>query len=133
MTNSDGNEFIGRAQHAMGKTTTVQLHKGKLSGTVERVRIVGRDVLTVSERARDEFVLLVLRGERTLDAPFLCFLWFPSLGNLPKTASINGIVNYPSAANLNDSQRGVVAAMLSDLTPLVIAHGKIDGTGIKSK
>jgi regulator of nonsense transcripts 1 len=128
MTNANGDEFIGRAQQAKGKTTTVQLHRGNLSGTVERVRIIGREELTGSERARDEFILLVLRGERSLDVPFICFLWFPSLKNLPnpKAITIDDMARYPSAARLNGSQREVIQAMLSDQNPLVIAHGEIE-------
>lgn len=126
MTNADGDEFTGRAQCAVGKTTSIQLHGGNLSGTVERVRIIGREELTGSERARDEFILLALQGERSLDIPFICFLWFPSPGNLPKAVAVDGMVNYPSTARLNDSQRGVIRAMLSDQNPLVIAHGEMD-------
>jgi regulator of nonsense transcripts 1 len=59
MTNADGEEFIGKARRAQGKATTIQLQRGKLSGTIQRVRIMGREELTGSERARDEFILLV--------------------------------------------------------------------------
>lgn len=126
MTNADGDEFIGCAQRKSGKATTIQLHKGNLSGTVERVRVIGREDLTVSERARDEFILLVLRGERSLDVPFICFLWFPSLRNLPTKFAVDDTVYHPSTAQLNDSQRRVVRAMLSDQNPLVIVHSEID-------
>ena len=123
MTNADGYEFVGRAASAIGKTTTIQLQTGKLSGTVERVRIVGREEPTGSERARDEFILLVLRGERTLDEPFIHFLWFPPPEDLPRPIPARGIMKYPSIERLNESQREVVGAMLSDQMPLVIAHG----------
>ena len=124
MTNADGQEFIGRAQHAVGKATTIQLRHGNLSGTVERVRIMGREELTGSERARDEFVLLVLRGERTLeDSLFIRLLWFPSLTHLPKTSEVAISTDLKPKA-LNDSQRGVIGAMLADQMSLVIAHGK---------
>jgi hypothetical protein len=55
MTNGDGQEFIGRTQHAEGKVTTIKLQQGNLSGVVERVRIVGKEELTVSERGYEVF------------------------------------------------------------------------------
>lgn len=125
MTNGDGQEFIGRAQRAEGKATTIQLHQGQgnLTGTVSRIRIVGREELTGSERARDEFILLVLRGERILDdSLFIRFLWFPSLAQLPKATGGLSSTHY-TTATLNKSQSGVVTAMLTDQIPLVVVHG----------
>jgi len=126
MTTGDGREFIGRAQRAEGKKTTIQLQRGNLSGTVERIRIMGREELTGSERARDEFVLLVLRGERTLDESlFIRLLWFTCRTNLQRT---NEVVRstHLLTKTLNESQRSVVGAMLAEQLPLVITHGKFD-------
>ena len=126
MTNADGQEFIGRAQRAQGKATTIQLQQRNLSGTIERVRIVGREELTGSERARNEFILLVLRGERTLDeSHFVRLLWFPLIPtHLPKASKIVASPHLMTKT-LNQSQRSVVEAMITDQIPLVIAHGKL--------
>jgi hypothetical protein len=127
MTNADGQEFVGRANRAEGKATTIQLQRGTLSGTIKRVRIMGREEFTASERARDEFILLVLRGERTLDdSLFIRLLWFPPLPNLPKTSNESAISTRYISKGLNDSQHGVIGAMLDVQIPLVIAHGQFD-------
>jgi hypothetical protein len=124
MTNADGHEFIGRPVKACGKTTSIRFRGGaKLSGTLESVRVVGREEPTNSERACDEFVLLVLRGERKLRASrFVRFLWFPTSAesNQPRTREPP-----PSRPiqGLNASQNDVVAAMTSS-RPLVVVQGK---------
>ena len=125
MTNQEGREFIGCAHHAHGKTTTIQLRQGKLHGTVERVRVVGKEEPTGSERARDEFILLVLRGERTLiDSLFIRLLWFPPVAHFSKAIGVLTPAHLSTNA-LNESQRGVVGAMHADHLPLVITHGKL--------
>jgi regulator of nonsense transcripts 1 len=123
MTNQEGQEFIGCASHARGKSTTVQLRQGSLSGVVERVRVIGREELTMSERARDEFVLLVLRGERSMSNSPFRILWFPSVRHLPKVTEVLTSTHLLTNA-LNESQRKVVGAMHADHLPLVITHGR---------
>ena len=95
-------------------------------GIVERVRTIGREELTMSERARDEFVLLVLRGERSMsNSSFVRLLWFPSVtGHPPKVTEVLTSTHLFANA-LNQSQRSVVAAMHADHLPMVITHGRL--------
>ena len=117
---------MGRAKVALGKTTEIVLNNGRsISGAIESVRTIGREELTTSERARDEYILQALRGERTTqESPFIHYLWFsppkmatqaPSFYTISLSSSI--------ASSLNESQKGVIKAMLDDSVPLVIAHG----------
>lgn len=125
-TNERGVEFVGRAKHAHGKQTRITL-QGHISGTIESVRIVGREELTQSERARDEFVLLVLREERNpRESSFIEYLWFSPPAIISKDQGISAMVPLvdPYIRGLNDSQRGVVGSMLHEDIPLIIAHGK---------
>lgn len=131
MTNQEGREFVGRAGHARGKETTVKLHQGNLSGIVERVRVVGREELTNSERARDEFVLHVLQGRwSVIDSPFIRLLWFPSPVN-PRKTGVCLASTHLSSKRLNESQRSVIGAMVADDLPLVIAHGNLQHTQLE--
>ncbi|KAF7980215.1 hypothetical protein HWV62_39321 [Athelia sp. TMB] len=131
LTNERGDEFVGRAKGALGKTTEIVLNNGRsISGAIESVRTIGREDLTTSERARDEYILLALRGERTTqESPFIEYLWFSPPKMEIQAPSLYTISMSPSiASSLNESQKGVIKAMLDDSVPLVIAHGP-PGTG----
>jgi len=131
MTNQEGREFVGRAEHSRGKDTTVKLHQSNLLGNVERVRVVGREELTTSERARDEFVLHVLQGRWSMiNSRFIRLLWFPSPVN-PRKTGVCLASTHLSSKHLNESQRTVIGAMIADDLPLVIAHGKLQHTQLE--
>lgn len=120
-----GDSIVGQAVGAEGKRTKVQIVRGHLHGDVETVRVVGREELTNAEQAREEFLLLLLRGEASLDQSlFIRILWFPS--TFASTISARGAY-YQSTSfshfNLNPSQEKVANAMVSDPGALVIAHG----------
>ena len=79
MTDTFGRECTGRADGANGRVTDIKFDRGQsLLGGLAAVRVVGKEELTNAERARDEFLLLTLRGElQVTDAKFIRFLWFP--------------------------------------------------------
>lgn len=118
MTDTSGREYTGRARGAHGKHTTIGFSGERLTGTLQSVKVVGRQELTNSERARDEFVLLLLRGERFLrDYPFIQRVWFPR----DNTARVDPPL-LTEIPGLNDSQLQVVSAMIGP-SPLVVVHG----------
>lgn len=126
-SNSDGTTSYGQAIKAEGKATTVQLVRGRISGTVESVRVIGREEPTNAERARDEFLLRLLRGEISLaDSELIQLLWFPTpvvLSRLGAKQRLSSSVF--SHLGLNPSQEQVANAMILGAGPLVIAHGSL--------
>lgn len=129
LTNENGREFIGRARSSVGKTTTIKFAHQSFSGIVQNVRVIGRQELTYSEKARDEFLLHVLQGKKTLrNSTFIRKLWFPPHR---KHRSGNRTENFAppklNLPNLNPSQVEAVSAMISK-EPLIIVHGP-PGTG----
>ncbi|KAI1783950.1 P-loop containing nucleoside triphosphate hydrolase protein [Ganoderma leucocontextum] len=137
---TNGDRITGRAVHAEGKRTGVVVPGGNFRGEIERIRTVGREEPTHAERARDEFILLVLRGEvpspSLARSSFVRALWFPlsasayGRGTRGSEGSDDGDEYGWSAsfAVLNASQKDVVRAMCSDDEPLVVVHGP-PGTG----
>ncbi len=130
METSHRQSIFGRAVHAEGKQTGVAVMGGNFRGNIERIRIIGREELTSSEIARDEFVLLLFQGiiPSLVDSLYIRMLWFAT-----ENASPRGHPSCPSAipplgpkfSQLNPSQKQVVAAMLAKDEPLVIVHGKL--------
>ncbi|KAM5545183.1 hypothetical protein V8D89_001294 [Ganoderma adspersum] len=126
-----------QAVGAKGKLTSLKLLTGKLNAkTVKRVRVIGREEATVSERCCDEHVLLLLQGKRSLlTSPFVRTLWFPG-DPVPDTADTESTASSGTKVEgdmsafgmLNVPQRKVSLAMIGDDQPLVIAHGP-PGTG----
>lgn len=109
----------------MGKTTTIKFAHQSFSGIVQNVRVIGRQELTYSEKARDEFLLHVLQGKKTLrNSTFIRKLWFPPHR---KHRSGNRTENFAppklNLPNLNPSQVEAVSAMISK-EPLIIVHGE---------
>lgn len=116
-------EYYGHASTMQGKTTTIKSYQ-KIAATnrIEEIRVLGRHGFTSAERAREEFVLSLLQGKRSLDDPdypIIYHLWFPS----PTSAPHKKITNGPLRGGLNQSQANVVEAMLVKEPPLIIAHG----------
>ncbi|KAI0667024.1 hypothetical protein C8Q78DRAFT_1072069 [Trametes maxima] len=126
METSHGQQVVGHAVHAEGKRTGVHVIGG-FCGTVQRIRVVGREPLTHAELACEEFILLLLQGvlPSLTRSPYICMFWFSGeraqqRGCSPLLAKSLG----PCFSHINTSQRQVVAAMLSqDGDPLVIVHG----------
>ncbi|KAJ7767924.1 P-loop containing nucleoside triphosphate hydrolase protein, partial [Mycena maculata] len=133
MTNTSGQEFPGRADGAQGRVTDIKFHSAALTGELAAVRVIGKEELTNSEKARDEFILLALCGElKVTDARFIRLLWF--LGpeqrrELTAPATLPTIDTRVSG--LNASQMRTLAKMISNM-PIVISQGKCvrpPGTG----
>ncbi|PIL29510.1 hypothetical protein GSI_08318 [Ganoderma sinense ZZ0214-1] len=142
-----GRTITGHAVHAEGKRTGVAVHGGNFRGDIQSIRTVGREEPTLAERARDEFILRLLRGEvRSLvQSAFVRALWFPE-GPPGKGRRTGSYQNQReggddgdedaddeygwsmSFAMLNAAQKEVVRAMWSDDEPLVVVHGP-PGTG----
>ncbi|KAI1783492.1 P-loop containing nucleoside triphosphate hydrolase protein [Ganoderma leucocontextum] len=137
---TNGDRITGHAVHAEGKRTDVVVPGGNFRGEIERIRTVGREEPTHAERARDEFILLLLRGEvpspSLARSSFVRALWFPLSASAygRGTRGIEGSNDgdeygwSASFAALNASQKDVVRAMCSDEEPLVVVHGP-PGTG----
>ncbi|KAF5376648.1 hypothetical protein D9615_007819 [Tricholomella constricta] len=125
MTNDSGHEFSGQAHGAKGRTTNIRFTGQALSGTLQKVRVVGRQELTNPEKARDELLLLVLQGKASLRVYFIQRLWFPTGRYRPSFDDVGDLTF--QGKGLNDSQARVASRMVSDV-PLVIAHGP-PGTG----
>ncbi|KAJ7305408.1 hypothetical protein DFH08DRAFT_976336 [Mycena albidolilacea] len=75
MTNDSGQELIGHTDGAKGRTNDIKFKGTALTGKLAAVRVVGKEELTNAEKARDEFILLALRGElqreEALHVPFM--------------------------------------------------------------
>lgn len=125
METSEGRRLVGQAVHASGKTTKVQLTSGGFANNIERIRVEGREELTCAENARDEFLLRLLQGEISLrSSVFIDMLWFPSAQHLTRQSRPAHDISLSRAfVELNDSQKLVATAMVSQKEPLVIAHG----------
>lgn len=128
METTHGQNIVGHAVHAEGKQTGVKVAGGNFRGKIERIRVVGREELTSSEIARDEFVLLLLQGTlpSLVESPFIRMLWFPTEKLSPRGHRLSSIPPLgPQFSQLNPSQNQVVAAMLAQDEPLVVVHGKL--------
>lgn len=124
MQTAAGQRIVGQAVHAEGKTTTIHITQGTYRGGIESVRVEGREGLTCSEHARDEFILRLLQGEVSMQGHrFIDLLWFPPADFTRQTRPEHIAPSSSAFENLNESQREVSAAMISDDEPLVVAHG----------
>ncbi|KAI0737252.1 P-loop containing nucleoside triphosphate hydrolase protein [Daedaleopsis nitida] len=127
----NGGEVKARAQSTKGKSTGLVVLHGKLPvAGATKVRVVGREEATNSERARDDFLLRVLQGEAVLHhSPFVRLLWIQTVAPKKcKKKESARVATPPSFELLNPSQKRVALAMISNDEPLVIAHGP-PGTG----
>ena len=117
-------QVIGVTAGAQGKRTTISSYKGNFTGIAHRVRVVGREELTLAERARDEFVLLVLRGERwPRHSLFVRLFWFPGVEELEllRRSKSGRVTSWQP--RMNESQNKVVNAIIDASLPLVVVHG----------
>jgi hypothetical protein len=127
MTDVKGNEFVGRAGQMKGKMTTIAFQGQKHPGNgLRHVKVVGRPDPTNPEKAQNEFILLVMRGTKTLrDSPFIRMVWFPHWKPLniePIIVNFQDADSIVTKIGLNESQRAAVHAMVGAL-PLVVVHG----------
>ncbi|KAJ6468012.1 P-loop containing nucleoside triphosphate hydrolase protein [Mycena vitilis] len=129
LTNTSGQEFTGRADGVQGRVTDIKFKHAALTGELATVRVVGKEELTNSEKARDEFILLALLGELNVtDARFIRLLWFlepEKRGEIAAPAMLQTITT--RVHGLNASQARTVSKMMSNM-PIVIVQGP-PGTG----
>ncbi|KAI0820970.1 hypothetical protein BC629DRAFT_413785 [Irpex lacteus] len=124
-----GPSLFGRAIATRGRSTSIGLSRGRYpsdTGSIIGVTVHGREELTVSERAQNEFVLRILQGTIELTGRlFIELIWFPqgdaTLADRPPHPPP---LDTETFSELNQSQKEVVAAMLSPSQPIVIAHGR---------
>src|SRR5579863_8969147 len=97
-----------------------------LRGDISHIRVIGREERTNAEQAQYRLLLRSLTAARS-PPPFVNIIWFPeNIQGIKHDAETN--LSYgqsPQILKLNDSQRGIVTAMLSTAPrdSLVIAHG----------
>ena len=103
--------------------------KRPLRADISRIRVIGREELTNAERAQYRLLLSFLSVTPHIP-PFVNLIWFPR--NTQGSMRAGGIS--PSCGRspqilktLNDSQKGIVRAMVSTdpQNSLVIAHGML--------
>lgn len=133
MTQRDGQQYIGTPHQAKGKKTMISMSGAPRDvGGVTQVRVVGRQNLTNTEKAREKLIHCLLTGTKTLrESAFIRLIWFPLWKKLSfKATRIALDQDYAdeiaSKMKLNDSQRRVVVAMTSEnALPLVVTHGTL--------
>ncbi|KZT04829.1 P-loop containing nucleoside triphosphate hydrolase protein [Laetiporus sulphureus 93-53] len=125
-----GRTIYGQATKASGKTTHIAISRGTYRGGVESIHVVGREEPTNAERARDEFILCLLRGQAYLDSRFIDAFWFPNSRKVYRMGLEELVSNSKrfERRNLNPSQTKVADAMISEQEAVVITHGP-PGTG----
>ncbi|OJT11526.1 ATP-dependent helicase upf1 [Trametes pubescens] len=123
-----GHSIVGNAVRADGKKTTVKIAGGNFRGNIKGVCVEGREELTSSELARDDFILRLLQGflPSLVESPYIRMLWFATEKS-PRHGPTT-IPPLPKTFKLNRSQEQVVGAMQAETEPLVIVHGP-PGTG----
>ena len=128
----NGGEVKARAVGIEGKRTALTVFKGTLRGEIENVRVVGREEGTNAECSRDEFLLLLLQGIASLDhAKFATKIWFTNTKKyVPRNvarkkaeANVEATRAVKYFDRLNESQRLVAGAMISEEEPIVVAQG----------
>ena len=118
-----------RATASSGKRTELYMYKGNLKGSVESVKVVGREELTNAELGRDEHLLLMLQGEVEMDKSlFVRIVWFPkgvkSTSKKSKRAAAEAPPeSAPSFDALNESQRTAAIAMVGNTEPFFLTRG----------
>jgi hypothetical protein len=118
---TDRGQMVSRVGGVKGRTTTLMSLRGRLDGAVKSIQVVGREDLTVAERARDEYILLLLMNQRCLrTSDFVRTVWFPTALPAPRGPPQHPTTQRPS---LNPSQSRVVDAMMNPTIPLVVVQG----------
>jgi hypothetical protein len=97
-------------------------------GRLTAVRVIGQQELTTWKKARDEFILLALRGEVDFkDARFLRLLWLLEDADSEKLAApaSSGADHEFPIFGLDESQMRVLWRMTSE-DPVVIVQGELE-------
>ncbi|KAJ7079450.1 P-loop containing nucleoside triphosphate hydrolase protein [Mycena belliarum] len=130
MTDISGREYTGRADGVNGRVTDIKFDGGRsLVGNLAAVRVVGKEEFTNAERARDELILLMLRGElKITDARFVSLLWFPQPTDAQELSPPGSVQPFNVSSFLNVSQNQALERMTSFARPIVIVQGP-PGTG----
>jgi len=123
LRDGEGNEFVGDARHAKGKTTNIHL-ENRIPDSFQSIRVIGRPDSTNAEKAADEMLLFLLQGKATLrESSFIRDLWFP----VPwrgKSRDQEPANELPVFQDLNESQAKAARAMVSSSPKLVVVHGE---------
>lgn len=126
MIDSSGNEFRGTAKNVKGKTTTINIQGKRSPGELRQVKVLGRSSQTNSEKARDEFIFLVMAGRKSLrQSSFIRRLWFPQWKTIetePVVVDSQFADRITKMMKLNVSQCAAVRAMVGP-TPIMVVHG----------
>ena len=126
MDTKNGGRLVGRAVHVHGRQTNVKLLDGHFEDNVRRIRVVGREEVSLAESSRDIFLMRLLREDVTLhDRPLVNMLWF-SQAPLTRSVSAEAVMPTHAFSRLNSSQCKVAAAMISTSERSVIAQGRLD-------
>ncbi|KAI0002119.1 P-loop containing nucleoside triphosphate hydrolase protein, partial [Russula compacta] len=128
----NGDIIDAKIKGSQGRRSSAVPGKSLKGDDISRIRVIGREERTPAEQAQYYFLLSSLTATRRIPL-FVDVIWFPGkTQEIVRDEEINLSNNYAYRIleNLNNSQRGVVDAMLSTATrnSLVIAHGP-PGTG----
>lgn len=124
METTSGQRIVGQAVGSEGRKTTIQITQGTYHGDIQRVRVEGREESTCSENSRDEFILRLLQGKICIrDSQFINSMWFPPTNFSRQTRPNHTIPSSNAFSKLNNSQKQVSAAMISNTEQFVVAHG----------
>jgi hypothetical protein len=118
-------QVVGKAIDMHGKRTILRSFQGTFSGAASKIQVIGREEPTSAELARNEFILLVLKGMLSFRGSlFLDMFWFPSRDNLQGSDIPRPNSSVLCHQGLNSSQSCVVDAVMDSSVPLVIVQGK---------
>ena len=124
MKDKEGNEFVGDARKAQGKTTNIHLKNQFPNSRLQSVRVIGRPEPTNAEKAADELLLFLLQGKATLrESLFIRDLWFPE-SQRRRPPHHGPADDSPVSQGLNESQAKAARAMISSSPELVVVHGE---------
>ncbi|KAI0266502.1 P-loop containing nucleoside triphosphate hydrolase protein [Gloeopeniophorella convolvens] len=128
----DGAVFHASIKGTVGRRTKAKPDGSKFTGTVSRIRVIGREERTSAEQAQYQFLGFSLVTARPIP-PFAKVIWFPTKAQVcgQQDEGLYAQVAGPHLnPKLNSSQKEVASAMISTSTTnsLVIAHGP-PGTG----
>ena len=123
LKDEEGNEYMGDARKAKGKTTNILL-KNQSPDSLQSIRVIGPSESTSAEKAADELLLLLLQGKATLrESLFIRDLWFPE-PRRGRSLHQEPTDELPVFQGLNESQAKAARAMVSLSPELIVVHGE---------
>jgi len=123
LIDGEGNEFVGDARKARGRTTMIHSNN-QLPDSLRSIRVIGRPEPTSAEKAADELLLFLLQGKATLrKSLFIYEIWFPPMLRHRRT-SVDENPKLFAFPGLNESQANAATAMITSSPELVVVHGK---------